>query len=191
MPSAIPTNRTIEARAMERFGMTSSASAFGAAITPFVSSLIAIALANMPVSFLGGIVPPPLFALMPVYFWCLVRPDLMPPALAFGIGVLEDLFSGGPPGVWAASFVAAYAVVDRQRDTFAGLSGIGAILGFAAAMLVASITAYIIVSIYYGLMPPITPLIVEIAVSVIFYVPAAMVLGVVHRNIVGPLRSDF
>ena len=29
---------------MERFGMTSSASAFGAAITPFVTSLIAIAL---------------------------------------------------------------------------------------------------------------------------------------------------
>jgi len=176
---------------MERFGMSSSASAFAAAITPFLCCLFAIALANMPVSLLGGIVPPPLFALMPVYFWCLVRPDLMPPALAFGIGVLEDLFSGGPPGVWAASFVAAYAVVDRQRDTFAGLSGIGAILGFGAAMLVAAIAAYIIVSIYYGLLPPIAPLIVEIAVSVLFYVPAAFVLGFIHRHLVGPLRSEF
>ena len=60
--------------------------------------------------------------------------------------MLEDLFSGGPPGVWAASFVAAYALVDRQRDTFAGLSGIGAILGFAAAMLVGvGARAYVIV----------------------------------------------
>jgi rod shape-determining protein MreD len=176
---------------MERSGFTSSASAFVAAITPFLCSLFAIALANMPVSLLGGLVPPPLFALMPVYFWCLVRPDLMPPALAFGIGILEDLFSGGPPGVWAASFVAAYAVVDRQRDTFAGLSGIGAILGFAAAMLVASVTAYIIVSIYYGLLPPIAPLVVEIAVSVLFYVPAAIALGFIHRRLVGPQRSEF
>jgi rod shape-determining protein MreD len=176
---------------MERFGITSSASAFFAALVPFLCSLFAIALANMPVSLLGGIVPPPLFALMPVYFFCLVRPDLMPPALAFAIGILEDLFSGGPPGVWAASFVAAYAVVDRQRDTFAGLSGIGAILGFAAAMLVASLTAYIIVSIYYGLLPPMAPLVVEIAVSVLFYIPAAMVLGFIHRRLVGPLRSDF
>lgn len=176
---------------MERFGITSSAGAFMAAITPFLCSLIAIALANMPVSLLGGIVPPPLFALMPVYFFCLVRPDLMPPALAFAIGILEDLFSGGPPGVWAASFVAAYAVVDRQRDTFAGLSGIGAILGFAAAMLIASFTAYIIVSIYYGMLPPIAPLIVEIAVSILFYIPAAVALGFVHRRLVGPLRGDF
>ena len=30
-------------------------------------------------SLLGGLVPPPLLALMPVYFWCLVRPDLMTP----------------------------------------------------------------------------------------------------------------
>ena len=176
---------------MERYGFTSSASAYMSRMTPFIVSLFAIVIANMPVSLLGGIVPPPLFALMPVYFWCLVRPDLMPPALAFGIGVLEDLLSGGPPGVWAASFVAAYALVDRQRDTFAGLSGIGAILGFAVAMLVASITAYVIVAIYYGLMPPIAPLIVEIAVSVLFYVPAAIVLGFIHRRFVGPLRSEF
>jgi len=175
---------------MERSGFTSTAGAIVAVITPFLCSVIAVALANMPVSLLGGLVPPPLFALMPVYFWCLVRPDLMPPALAFAIGILEDLFSGGPPGVWAAAFVAAYAVVDRQRDTFAGLSGIGAILGFAAAMLVASITAYIIVSIYYGLLPPIAPLVVEIAVSVLFYVPAAIALGFLHRRLVGPQRSE-
>ena len=175
---------------MERSGFTSTAGAIVAVITPFLCSVIAVALANMPVSLLGGLVPPPLFALMPVYFWCLVRPDLMPPALAFAIGILEDLFSGGPPGVWAAAFVATYAVVDRQRDTFAGLSGIGAILGFAAAMLVASITAYIIVSIYYGLLPPIAPLVVEIAVSVLFYVPAAIALGFLHRRLVGPQRSE-
>ena len=162
-----------------------------AAVIPFVCGVFAVALANLPVSFLGGLVPPPLLALMPVYFWCLVRPDLMPPVLAFTIGMLEDLFSGGPPGVWTLSFVAAYALIDRQRDSFAGLSGLGAIIGFAAAMLAASITAYVVVSIYYARLPPLAPLIVEITVSVLFYVPAAVVLGWVHRRFVGPLRSDF
>lgn len=161
-----------------------------AAVVPFFCAVFALAFANIPVSFLGGLMPPPLFALMPVYFWCLVRPDLMPPALAFAIGVLEDLFSGGPPGVWAASFVAAYALIDRQRDSFAGLSGIGAIVGFATAMLVASATAYVIVSIYFARLPPVAPLIVEIAVSVLFYIPAVIVLGWIHRHFVGPLRRD-
>ena len=30
---------------------------------------------------------------MPLYFWCLVRPDLMPPFWALMIGVLEDLLA--------------------------------------------------------------------------------------------------
>ena len=173
---------------MER--LCRSPSVMMAAMVPFFCSIIAVALANLPVSLLGGLVPPPLLALMPVYFWCLVRPDLMPPALAFAIGVLEDLFSGGPPGVWGASFVAAYWLIDRERDSFAGLAGIGAILGFGAAMLMTSTTAYFIVSIYYGRLPPISPLIVEITVSVLFYVPAAFILGWIHRRFVGALRSD-
>jgi len=48
----------------------------------------------------------------------------------------------------------------------------------------------VIVSIYYGQLPPVGPLIVEITVSVLFYIPAAIVLGWIHRRFVGPLRSD-
>ncbi len=173
---------------MERLGI--SASGMASATVPFLCSVFAVLLANLPISVLGGLVPAPLLALMPVYFWCLVRPDLMPPALAFAIGVLEDLFSGGPPGVWGASFVAVYALIDRQRNSFAGLSGIGAVLGFAAAMVVTSVTAYLIVSLYYARLPPFGPLVIEITISVLFYIPAAFVLGWIHRHFVGPLRSD-
>ena len=165
-------------------------SAIGASI-PFVCALLGVVAANIPVSVFGGTVPPPLLALMPIYFWCLVRPDLMPPAAVLAIGILEDLLSGGPAGVWTLSFVAAYAVVDLERDTFAGLAGLGAILGFAAAMLVAGVTAYLTIAAYYWRLPPVAPIIVEIVVSVIFYIPVAYVLGVVHRRLVGPLRGDF
>ncbi|HEY0281737.1 MAG TPA: rod shape-determining protein MreD, partial [Rhizomicrobium sp.] len=106
---------------------------FLASIVPVSCGVICVFAANLPFSFMGPWVPSPLYALMPVYFWCLVRPDLMSPAWAFLIGVLHDILSGGPPGVWAASFVATYAVIDRQRDAFAGLSGVAALLGFATA----------------------------------------------------------
>ena len=66
----------------------------------------------------------------------MVRPDLMTPFWVFLLGVLEDFLSGGPPGVWAASFLAAYFLIDRQRDMLAGLSGLGAIIGFAVSALV-------------------------------------------------------
>jgi rod shape-determining protein MreD len=164
--------------------------AVGASI-PFVCAVLGVVASNIPVSIFGALVPPPMFGLMPIYFWCLVRPDLMPPFAVFVIGVLQDLLSGGQAGVWTLSFVAAYAVVDRERDSFAGLAGIGAILGFAAAMLVAGASAYAIISIYYWRLPPVAPIVVEIAISVVFYIPVAVILGVIHRRLVGPLRGDF
>jgi rod shape-determining protein MreD len=165
-------------------------SAVGASI-PFLCALLGVIVSNIPVSIFGTLVPPPMFGLMPIYFWCLVRPDLMPPFAVFIIGVLQDLLGGGAAGVWTLSFIAAYAIVDRERDSFAGLAGIGAILGFAAAMLIAGASAYFITAIYYWRMPPVAPIVVEIAISVVFYIPIALVLGVIHRRLVGPLRGDF
>ncbi|HXL99407.1 MAG TPA: rod shape-determining protein MreD [Rhizomicrobium sp.] len=173
----------------ERLG-TSISGTFAAAV-PFVCGLLGVIVTNIPVSVLRGTVPPPLFSLMAIYFWCLVRPDLMPPAAAFALGVLEDFLSGGPPGVWALSFVITYALIDRERDAFAGLSGFAALLGFAASMLVASMSAWLIASFVYGRFPPLVPLSIEFAVSVVVYIPMAMLFGLIHRHLVGPLRSEF
>ena len=166
-------------------------SGFVASIIPATLAVLGVLIANLPVSFLGGIVPPPLLGLMPVYFWCLVRPDLMPPFWAFAIGLLEDILSGGPPGVWAVSFVVTYAAIDRQRDAFAGFSGLGAILGFATAATISCATAYIVVALYYWRVPPLAPVMGELAMTVFFYLPAAIFLGLVHRRLVGPRRGDF
>ena len=162
-----------------------------AAIIPFTCALIGVMLSNAPVSLFRGAVPPPMFSLMPIYFWCLVRPDLMPAWVAFTIGVMEDFFSGGPPGVWTFAFIVTYALVDRERDAFAGLSGVGAILGFAAAMLVTTLAGWLVAAFVYSRIPPLTVLSMQFATSVLFYVPVAMILGRLHRRLVGPLRSDF
>ncbi|MGZ5999040.1 MAG: hypothetical protein ACXWLC_06575 [Rhizomicrobium sp.] len=160
-------------------------------IVPVVLGILGVLIANFPVSILGGLVPPPLLVFMPLYFWAMVRPDLMTPFWVFMLGILQDLLSGGPPGVWAASFLGAYLLIDRQRDMLAGLSGIGAIAGFAVSALTACVTAYVIVGLYYWHLPPLAPMMVELAMTVLFYIPALFALGVVHRRLVGPYRSDF
>src|SRR6185437_2699464 len=100
------------------------------ALLPVMCGFMGVFLSNMPITVFGGLVPPPLLGFIPIYFWCLIRPDLMTPAAAFAIGVLQDVMSGGPPGIWTLSFVIDYAVIQRQRDAFAGLSGLAAVLGF-------------------------------------------------------------
>jgi len=164
---------------------------FLAALVPLFCGLLGVVIANIPISFVGGAVPPPLLALVPVYFWCLVRPDLMTPAAAFAVGVLEDVMSGAPPGVWTLSFVLAYALVARQRESFAGLAGLGAVLGFAAAALASIAAAYLIVSVYYWQLPPLGPVVAQLAMTVAAYIPATYVVAWVHHRAVGPLRSDF
>ena len=160
-----------------------------AGIIPFACGIFGAVLANLPVSLTSGLLPPPLLALMPVYFWSLVRPDLMPPWAAFVLGLLQDLLSGMPPGVWAASFIAAYALVDRQRDSFAGLSGWAAVLGFGVVAFVANVCAFLLVVFYFRAIPPLTPALGLLVVTVILYAPVAAILAFLHRRLVGSARA--
>ncbi|MGH6876615.1 MAG: hypothetical protein ACREHV_04465 [Rhizomicrobium sp.] len=162
-----------------------------AALVPFGLALFGTLIANFPISFTGGVLPAPLFGLMPVFFWGLLRPDLMPPWAALLIGLAQDLLSGGPPGIWATAFVASYVFVDRQRDSLSALASWGTVLGFAAAMLVAAGTAFGIVAIYYWRLPPAGPLVGALAVSVLWYIPAFWLMNKAQHHLVGPLRSDF
>ena len=173
----------------ERLAM--SPSSLFAAIIPVLCGLIGVALSNLPISLTGGAVPSPLLGFMAVYFWSLVRPDLMPPAGAFLIGLAQDLLAGGPLGFWTASFVASYALLDRQRESFAGLAGIGALLGFALAAFFACATAYVIAWIYFWHAPPLTPLALQLAVTIVCYTLVLPVLNGIQHKIVGPLRSEF
>jgi rod shape-determining protein MreD len=175
---------------MERVGTLMSGRILSA-IMPVLLGVLGALVANFPISFLGNLVPPPLLSFMPLYFWGIVRPDLMTPFWAFMLGLLEDFLSGGPPGVWAASYVAAYAFIDNQRDTLAGLSGLGALLGFGLAALSACASAYVIVDIYNWHWQPLAPVLGELAMTVFFYMFAVFFLGGIHRRVVGPLRSDF
>lgn len=175
---------------MERMGNIPGTKFIANAI-PVTCALLGVVITNLPFSAFGSWIPAPMYALMPIYFWCLVRPDLMSPGWAFVIGMAHDIISGEPPGIWAAAFVATYAAVDRQRDAFAGLSGWGAILGFATAALIACTTHYAISSMYRWQMLPVSGSVKEFAVTSLLYIPVAFILGYLHRRLVGPLRSEF
>lgn len=161
-----------------------------AIVTPALFAILAAVLADFPVSLTAGWIPTPLLALAPIYFWVLIRPDLMPPVLVLMLGLLEDLLSGGPPGLWAAGFLAAYVLADRQRDFFAGLSGAAAILGFAAAMFAASAAAYVLACIVYWRVVPVSPVLAQAVVTVLFYPPLALIMGWTQRRLVGAFRGD-
>ena len=165
-----------------------NASRLFSSLLPGFSAVLMVMLVNLPVSLTGGLFPAPLLALTAVYFWALVRPDLMPPFVVLCVGLFEDLLSGGPPGVWATGFMAAYAMVDRQRENLAGLAGSAAVLGFAAAMALAAAATFALTWIMYLRQPPLAPLLLASVFTVLFYPLIAFILGWLHRRAVGALR---
>ena len=161
-----------------------------ASLSPAILAAFAVALANLPVSFTGGALPPPLLGLGAVYFWTLLRPDLMPPLLVLLLGLWEDFLSGGQPGLWAIGYLIAYMVTDRQRDAFAGLSGWGVMVGFSIAMFMGAGAVYIAGSLVYWRVSPLQPLVVQSLVTIVLYPLLAIILGLFYRHIVGAYRAD-
>jgi rod shape-determining protein MreD len=162
---------------------------FLAALLPVTLSLLLVALANLPLSLTGGLLPAPILALASVYFWLIVRPDLMPPVAVLLIGFVEDLVSGGPVGLWSAGFIAAYTFTDRQRDVLEGLSSLGTLIGFAGAVCIAALTAYVLAWAVILHAPPLPPLLLECVMTVLLYPLVALPSGWLHRRIVGPMRD--
>ncbi len=161
-----------------------------AVFLPVLSGVVLVVMANLPFSLTGGLLPAPVLALGAVYFWGLMRRDLMSPSIVLGLGLLEDMLSGGPPGLWAAGFLAAYALIDRQRETLAGLSELGGILGFAGATLLAGLSVYGLATVVYWRLPPPAPLLLETVVTVLFYPLIAFPLSWIQRRLVGRSRGE-
>jgi rod shape-determining protein MreD len=89
-----------------------------ARLLPIATTLLAATIAILPVPVPGYAALTPAFTLMAVYHWTIYRPDLLPPAGVFAIGLAQDLLSGAPVGVGALVLLFARAAVLRGRRYF-------------------------------------------------------------------------
>ncbi len=160
-----------------------------ARLIPLFVALSLVGVANLPISFTGGLLPAPALALAAVWFWALSRPELMPPYAVLLIGLVEDLLSGGPPGLWATGFLAGYLLIDRQRKSLLEVNGAGNLIAFAGVMVVAAAAAYVVASALYFRLLPLGPLLLESIVTVILYPLLERVLQLADRGITRTLRA--
>jgi rod shape-determining protein MreD len=110
-------------------------------LTPFALTLGLIIVGAIPFYVPGLQSVAPSLPFIAVFYWTLHRPDLMPPAAAFVIGLFQDILSGGPIGTGAAVFVVLHAAVRSQRTFFHGKSFTILWLGFAVAAVGAALLA--------------------------------------------------
>jgi rod shape-determining protein MreD len=86
-------------------------------LLPIATTGLAVLLSIQPTSITGSALTPA-FTLMAAYHWTIYRPGLLPPLALFVVGTIEDLLSGGPPGVTALLLLLTHALVLRHRHHF-------------------------------------------------------------------------
>ena len=118
-------------------------------LTPFALTLALIVLSVVPTHLPGFARVAPMLAVMAIYHWTLNRPELLPAAALFFLGLLQDSLSGMPLGVNVLVFLTVYGVVLSQRRFFAGKSFLITWLGFALVAAGAAAESWLLVSAFH------------------------------------------
>jgi rod shape-determining protein MreD len=119
-------------------------------LTPFGLTVILVLIGAVPLHVPGFASVTPLLPMIGIYYWAIYRPDLMPVAAVFFIGLLFDALSGAPMGVNAAIFVIVHGIIDSQRRFFAGKSFMIVWLGFFLVSAGALLATWLLVSAFHG-----------------------------------------
>jgi len=137
-----------------------------------------------PLRLFQGSIPTPLIPLVVVYFWSLYSPGHLPSASIFVIGVIQDLLSGGPLGLWPAVYLAVQYVALSQQSYFLGREVHVVWMGFAVAAASVSVILWLFMSLLSGALLPIGGLVLQMLTTIAVYPIFAIVFGNLHRRVV-------
>ena len=117
----------------------------------------------------------PLLPLMAVFIWSTLRPRFMPPFVIFLIGIMQDLLTGGPMGIWALAFLAAIMIM-RVRKEDVAVKELGPLwFRFVAVAVIATLVAWSAGSLAIAGPAAIRPMLVEAAASILMFPLIALI----------------
>lgn len=119
----------------------------------------------------------PMLTVMAVFYWSIYRPELLPPWIAFAIGLLQDLVSGGPVGMTALILVLVAAYVATQRRVFLTRSFMVGWGGFALIALAVAAGSWALASLYFGGVMRPAPILLQAMATVMLYPALVWLLG--------------
>lgn len=114
---------------------------------PAAACIGATILFAIPIRVFGLQLPEPVFPVIPVFAWAVIRPSVLAPFVILVMGLFLDVFWSGPLGLWALSLLVGYAGVLALRNMltgqsrpimwswFAGITGLTMLAGYLFIML--------------------------------------------------------
>lgn len=115
-------------------------------VYPALITVAATIVLATPVELFGLSLPEPVIPMVLAFAWPLIRPSIIAPLVLTALGLFLDIFTYGPLGLWALSFLGIYAVVLASRSFLIGQDTAVLFAWYAACCALAFVFAYLVVS---------------------------------------------
>jgi rod shape-determining protein MreD len=153
-------------------------------LLPTVISLVLTLAVVLPIGLpQWGVLAPPLL-LIAVFYWSIVRPDLMPPTAAFVLGLFQDLLTHSPLGSGALVMVLTQWTMRGQRRYLANRPFFLMWAAFAPVAAIAGVLDWMIYALLnFHLVSILGALVRMVLGFLLFPVVAWLVLIPAHRTL--------
>ncbi|HIJ38558.1 MAG TPA: rod shape-determining protein MreD [Rhodospirillaceae bacterium] len=136
---------------------------------PVGLTLLLILLDAMPARLPGYAPVSPLLPIISVYYWSFCRPDLLPPAVAFALGLVNDVIMGSPLGVSSLVYLLVQGMTLSQRRLLSGRPFMVGWLGFLVIGSGAIALQWSMISMIFGHFLDLRAVLFEVLMTVSFY----------------------
>ena len=91
-------------------------------VAPALVCLAATLLLALPFRFFGLQMPEPVFPMICVFSWAVIRPSVISAPVILALGLVLDLLWGSPFGLWGLSMLIGYGLTLTMRTMMTGQS---------------------------------------------------------------------
>lgn len=113
-------------------------------VYPALITVAATIVLLTPVEVFGLSLPEPVIPMVLAFAWPLIRPSVVAPVVLTLLGLLLDIFTYGPLGLWPLSLLAIYAVVLASRSFLIGQDTAVLFVWYAACCGLAFLLVYVV-----------------------------------------------
>lgn len=152
-------------------------------VVPFAVALVLVFLSFLPVGRIFGSSVMLALAFIAIYYWAVARPELLPPMAVFAIGLVFDLLSAGPIGLWAFVYLLAYGLTVTQRFFLINAPFSVFWTGFGVVAGIAGLVAWAAASLFFGQALAISPILWHMGMTVALFPLVAVLLTRIQARV--------
>jgi rod shape-determining protein MreD len=136
---------------------------------PMLQVAIATILFGIPIKAFGLQLPQPIFPMTLAFAWAVIRPSILAPFAVLILGVIQDLYWGGPLGLWPLCLLIAYAIAFMGRSMMAGQNRLILWAWYGLATATAMVAGYLFVMLDARSTPGLIPMVWQFLATIVLY----------------------